>query len=192
VKRAVALLAGAALVVAPAVLRPSSEHAGGGELPALARWLGPIGSLAAAAQWVRADVAFREQDDVVGFARAELALALDPGATGTWSLFAQRQILDRAAPSLEPSAELRRSWIRAGRATLRRGLATAREPEELWFLEGLLLVATAERDPDLGWPGGDRALCLEAARAFERAAEAGHPQGAEMAAAAHGLAHAAR
>lgn len=189
-KRLAALLAGLGLCVAPWAAGPP-PRAAGGPLPVLARWLGPIGSLAATVQWVRADAAFRRNDDVVGFARAELALALDPGATGTWSLFAQRQIIDRAAPSREPSPELRRDWIAAGRATLRRGATTAREPEELGFLEGLLLVMTAERDPELGWPGGERALLEEARRAFERAARAGHPHGAEMAERVDELAHGA-
>ena len=189
-KRAVPIALGFLLCAAPLVLRSGdTSEAEPRPLPALARWLGPIGNLAAGLQWVRADTAFRRNDDIVGFARAELALALDPGATGTWSLLAQRQMLQRAAPGRGTTPAERRAWIEAGRETLRRGLATARAPEELWFLEGYLLMFCAERDPELGWPGGDQAILQEAWTALDRAAQLGHREAMELAQLVHDVAH---
>jgi hypothetical protein len=177
-------LSGWALVVAlvalaPVPSDPASSHAGEG---LLRRLLGPVASLAASAQWVRADLAFREGREELGFARAQTALLLDPGAAEGWNFLAWHQGYDLASPEREPDPSRRLAWLRAGMETAARGERVAREPADLALLQGLMLAKTAAIDPRLAWPGGERGMWRDAAEHFERAGSLGAPLGAALAA----------
>lgn len=167
-RRALGWVALAGLVTAalafPAPPRPAA--------PLLRRLLGPAASLVAEVQWVRAHRALREGRLELALARAEGALALDPGATGGWQLAASWLAQDRAAREPDPARRL--AWIRAGLQLAERGQATAREPGELAFLRGLILALRAGPDAELPWPGGPGQPWREAAAAFRDAERAGH------------------
>ena len=139
------------------------------------RLLGPISSLAASAQWVRVDLAFRAGRPELGFARAERALALDPASPEGWSFLARQQAFSLASVEREPDPRRRRSWIRAGLETAARGEALSRDPAGLARLQGEILVKVVWLDPDVGWPGGVDALWLEAVGHFRRAQRLGDP-----------------
>ena len=141
------------------------------------RLLGPISSLAASAQWVRVDHAFRAGRPALAFARAERALALDPASPEGWSFLAWQQASFLASEVRESDPARRLAWIRASLATAARGEAQSRDPAELALLQAVILVKVATLDPDIGWPGGLRALWEEAATHFERAHRLGHPAG---------------
>ena len=179
---------GAALLAAQALRLAAAEPVPDrpADVPgnALSRLLGPAASLAATVQWIRVGRAFDRGADGLAFARAETALALDPGATGGWDLLASRQALHLGSVSREPDPARRLAWLRAGLATARRGEAVAREPAALAFLAGVCLLVHAEQDPDLPWPGGAAGLWQAAAGEFERAAALGHPHADGLAASA--------
>ena len=174
-KRAAFALGAVALVGAALCSSPAPERPGG----LAARWLGPLAGPAAAWQWVRADLAFGRGETELGLARAELALRMDPALTRGYALLASHMGIDLASPKREPDLLRRRAWLRAALAALERGERSARDPRELRFQRGLLLALSAMRDPDV-WPGGERALWLEARAAFAEAARAGHAEAAEM------------
>lgn len=148
------------------------------------RLAGPFASLAAAYQWARADRAMQLDEVSLALTRAEGALWLDRRSTAGWNMLANYLGMDLAAPGRERDPRRRAAFLQAALDTIERGCVLAREPEELWFLRGLLLALTALRDPDLPWPGGPAALWTAAAEAYEQAAELGHPEGSEMATAA--------
>jgi hypothetical protein len=159
---------------------PSAERrVPGGSLAE--RLLGPVAELAADLQWVRTHDALRRGDVALAFARAESALALAPGATGGWLFLARYLAFDRASEEREVDPERRRAAVAAGLELARRGEACAREPAELALWQGLVRVKEAE-EGDLAWPGGARVLLGDAVADFERAAELGHADGAELAA----------
>lgn len=169
---AVAVLLGRA---GPAESAPSS-------LPM--RLLGPVSSAAAGVQWVRVRTSMHDGRTDQALARAQLALELDPGATGGWLLICAHLAFDRASATREPDPERRLAWVRAALRLAARGERTARAPAELAQFQGLLLGQIAQADAPLPWPGGARALWLEAAEDFERSARLGARDGEELAAAA--------
>jgi hypothetical protein len=120
----------------------------------------------------------------LALARASTALELDPGDTAGWSLLAWHLALERGSILREPSPERRVVWLRAGLDVARRGEASARDPGELALWSALMLSQVAQEDAPPPWPGGVEALWREAAEAFERAAQGGHPEGAALAEAA--------
>jgi hypothetical protein len=148
---------------------PRARPAGG----IAARLLGPTAGLAASVQWIRVGRAFRNGDAALGFARAEAALALDPGATTGWDLLASYQGFTLASAAHEADAGRRVAWLEAGVATTHRGQARAREPGSLAVTRGLMLLVHAEQDPELPWPGGRAALLHAAEVAFREAVELG-------------------
>ena len=175
--RVVALLLAAALIA----LAPGRGRGGSANDRGLAqRLLGPIASLAASAQWVRVDLAFRAGETELALARAEQALALDPGSPELWYDLAWRQAFTLASPERELDPALRLAWLRSGLATAAEGEARSREPAELALLQGLILVKSAWLDPALPWPGGVDGMWTDAARHFERAAALGHPRAAAL------------
>lgn len=174
----VAALAGAATLFVLAPGRTLRRE--GGERGLAVRLLGPIASLAASAQWVRVDLAFRAGRTELALARAEQALALDPGSPELWNALAWVQAFVLASPEREPDPGLRLAWLRSGLATAAEGEARSREGAELALLQGLILVKAALLDPDLPWPGGPKGMWAEAARHFERAQRLGHRAAPEL------------
>lgn len=142
------------------------------------RLAGPLAGPLAAAQWVRVDLAIRAGRTDLALARAETAFTLNPTSTSGWFFLSRHLAFDLASPAREPDAAVRRRWVRAALAVAARGEASADEPAELAFWQGLVLTRTAEVDPELGWEGGVVGLWSEAAEQFERAARAGHPDAA--------------
>ena len=145
------------------------------------RLLGPLASLAASAEWIRADMELRAGRSDLALRRAERALAIDPGATAGWSFLAWHLAFDRGSPEREPDARRRVAWIRAALDVTARGERAARSPSELALLTGFILAFRAAPDPELDWPGGKAALLREAEQAFRRAADLGQASGHDLA-----------
>lgn len=169
----------AVLAAALAIPLPTREPARGSSL--LQRLFGPVAGLAASAEWVRADIAFREGRPELAIARAQAALALDPGAAEGWGFLAYHEAFTLASPERERDPARRLAWIKAALETAAQGEARSRAPAELALLSGLILVKIASADPELPWPGGPSALAQAAAEHFERAGRLGSPQGADLA-----------
>jgi len=148
------------------------------------RLFGPIASAAASVQWVRVQSAIDAGRPDLALARAETALALDPGSTEGWVYLSRHLAFDRASLERESDPERRARWIRAALSLVERGEALAREPAELAVWRGLILVKVASLDPGLPWDGGVAGMWRDAAAAFERAAELSHPEGLALAEAA--------
>jgi hypothetical protein len=169
-----------ALLFAPAFgpREPSAPRA-----PSFAlRLLGPIASVAASVQWVRVDSAIRAGRTDLALARAETALAIDPGSTAGWTFLSRYMALDLASPAREPDTQRRLSWIKAALRVAERGEKTAREPSELALWEGLVLATVVALDDDLPWPGGAAGKWNDAALCLDRAAALGDPEAAQLAA----------
>jgi len=140
------------------------------------RLLGPIASLAASAQWVRYDLALRAGEYELAYARAETALALDRGASEGWATLASHLIFNRGSLNAAGTPEKRRRWIRSGLDLIDQGEALVRDPEALAFLRGTIYAHLAlQPEEELDWPGGRQAALVQAAEAFEHAAELGYP-----------------
>lgn len=131
--------------------------------------IGPIAGVAASVQWVRAHHELRNGRDARGFALAETALALDPGATNGWSLLVDHQLRALASHLREPDPDRRRAWIVSALRTAERGLEVARDPARLALdtAAGLWILAEADEVPT--WRNGRVGLEAEAAAWFERA-----------------------
>lgn len=177
-----------ALIVAPIALerRPREQRS------LAERALGPIAGLAASIEWVRADHALRHERFELAYARAEHALALAPRAPEGWKFLARHFAFQRASPQREPDPSVRRQWLQAAFDVLERGEKVVRPGGELAFERGLILLDCAEiatlptvAPEERPWPGRASATYEQAARAFARAAERGHPQGRENAELAH-------
>ncbi len=148
------------------------------------RLLGPVADLAAAAEWVRADLAWtRGRTDLYDL-RAQRALRLAPGDPNGWAYYAHHLVYDRGSPTLGDKAE-REVWVRAGISVLERGERETRRPGKLAFQLGIVYLSLAQVDDE------DRPLPLSraqawraAAAAFDRAAAYGEPVAAEAADAA--------
>lgn len=177
-----------ALIVAPIALdRRPREHLSFAE-----RALGPIAGLAASVEWVRADNALRHERFELAYARAEHALALAPRAPEGWKFLARHFAFQRASPQREPDPRLRQQWLQAAFDVLERGEKVVRPGGELSFERGLILLDCAEiatlptvAPEERPWPGRASGTYEQAARAFVRAAELGHPRGRENAELAH-------
>ncbi|MCZ6597606.1 MAG: hypothetical protein O7B99_08210 [Planctomycetota bacterium] len=139
------------------------------------RLLGPVASLAAKIQWIRFDRARANGRPSLAITLAEVALDLDPGDTRGWNVLASYLALDLASTSREPSSTSRLYWMEAGLGVARRGEEIARNPGDLAFLRGVILVSHAENDPELPRPGGVKGMWEDASSAFLRAAELGYP-----------------
>ncbi|MDP6368242.1 MAG: hypothetical protein QF615_01440, partial [Planctomycetota bacterium] len=112
----------------------------------------------------------------------ELALALDPTATDGWYYLARHLALDRSAADRCPDAAQRAHWFRLGLSVLERGEAHAGRPAELILDRGLLLAYLGSLpEGEIPWPGGAAGAWGQARQAFQRAAELGHPQAADLA-----------
>ena len=166
----VALTLGLGVCFAP--LPPTREQTHSSSLAG--RLLGPVASLAASVQWVRADVAFRRGRVELFLARSETALTLAPESADGWSYLAMTQAFTLASPEREPSPARRLAWVQAGLATAAEGERLASAPGELAILAGTIMVKTASLDPDLPWPGGPVAIWEAAASHFERAGRLGY------------------
>lgn len=182
-RRAILWCASIALVAAPCALpRPDAGAS------ALERVLGPLAGIAASVEWVRADAALRRERFELAYARAEHALALSPSAPDGWLFLARHFAHQRASLERERDATVRRQWVQAAFDVLARGERRAGAGGALAFERGLLLFGFAKiaELPDVPeaerpWPGNARAIYSQAARAFDRAAELGHKDGAEYA-----------
>ena len=141
----------------------------------VSRLLGPFARLAASVQWIRFERARSAGRHELAIARAESAIALDPGDTSGWDLLAWHLAVNLSSVESEPDPRRRLAWVRAGLDVARRGEASARDPGALAYLQGLLLFVKAENDPELPWPGGVKSLWLTAAEHFERAEALGYP-----------------
>ena len=164
-----ALLAVSALVFTP--LPPTHAAASGSSLGA--RLVGPIASLVASAQWVRADLAFRSGRIELFLSRAHTALRLAPDSVEGWRYLAWHQAYALASPEAEPDPERRLAWVRAGLATAAQGERVTDHPEELALLGGLILIKLPNVDPKLDWPGGMAGAWEAAAEHFDRAQRLG-------------------
>ncbi len=154
---------------------PVPETQGGKHSPSIAvRLFGPIAVLAASAQWVRADVAFRNGRVELYLARARTALALAPGIADGWTSLAKTQAYSLGSPEREPDPVRRLAWIRAGLATAAEGERAASNPGEMALQAGLIMVKVATIDPRLPWPGGLAAIWDAAASHFDRALSLGY------------------
>lgn len=171
--------AAAGLLALGLSLAPATAH--GPARPASARLAGPFGGLLASAQWVRVQEAAASGRHGLALARAEAALALDPGSNAGWEIVAAHQGLYLASPEREPDPARRAAWLEAALATCRRGQEQARDPAGLAWFRGLL-CRTRARDEVPVRPAEE--LWARAARAFEEAAELGHPDAALHAASA--------
>lgn len=159
---------------------PPPERPALGEAGPLTRWLGPIGSLAASAEWVRWNSAMRHGDTERAYLHAGRALALDPRSPVGWSTLGQHLVFDRSAAALERDPAQRGPWARAGLDVLREGEARSSDPAALALIAGDLAVFLSERaGGDLPWPGGAAALLDEAAASYARALAFGHPKAGE-------------
>jgi len=149
-------------------LRPAI---GGSEGSAALRLLGPISSLAAGWQWVRVRMALYDGKPDLAYARAELALELDPEATDGWSYLASTMAFDRASPYRQRNPLLRTRWTEVALEVLERGEASAAQPAELAVQRGLTLVFVGNSEGAVPWEGGAAGAWGDAQRAFERATE---------------------
>jgi hypothetical protein len=184
----VAALLATSYVTSPRRTGAAAPDADVDGLPALVgRLLGPLRSLAAGLQWVRVQSARLAGEHEVALARAETALALDPGAAEGWRIVATHLALDLGSREREPDPRRRAELLRAGLATLERGERVARDPANLALWRGILLVTHAEvsaasgEDAALPWPGGVAGMWHDAAAAFERAVELGIDDARELA-----------
>jgi hypothetical protein len=160
----------------------TAHSATSGERSLAERLLGPVASLAAAAVWVRADVALRAGEYSTAYARAETALELEPSRADAWIYFAHHLVFERASLSRTVDPAERRAWVQAGFDVLARGARATRDPGEVLAYRGLVFdYLAAVPDADRPWPGTAREALLEAARAFDAAHAAGAADAAELA-----------
>jgi tetratricopeptide (TPR) repeat protein len=146
----------------------------GGDRPgasATLRLFGPISSLAAGWQWVRTRIALYDGRPDLAYARAELALELDPAATEGWAYLAATMAFDRASPYRQPVPALRTRWTEAALEVLERGERSAARPAELAVQRGLILVLVGEAEGAIPWDGGAAAAWEAADAAFASAIE---------------------
>jgi hypothetical protein len=146
------------------------------------RLLGPVASLAASVQWVRFDAALRRGDTGRAYARAEVALRLDPGEPRGWIFLARHLVYERGSILREPDRAARARWVEAGLDTLRRGEPLTRDPGALLFERGVVLAFQASlSDEDRAFPRGEEEAWRSSSEAFEAAAAAGTPGAARAA-----------
>ena len=157
------------------------------------RLLGSFAGLAASVQWVRFDLALRRGDTARAYARAEVALRLDPGDPRGWIFLARHLAYERGSILREPDRDARARWIEAALETLRRGEPLAQDRGSLLFERGVVLAYQASlQDEDRAFPRGEAEAWTLAAEAFEAAAVAGAPDAAQAAVLARERAELAR
>ena len=177
----------ACFVAAAALFFWSARHRADDARPdsLIERLVGPIASLAANLEWVRVDDALRLERHELAYARAEIALAIAPGDAEGWIFLAHHFVYERGSIRREPDRAARSRWIEAALDLLSRGEKSAREPGRIAFKRGVIFASLAlMEDDERPWPGTRREAWLEAARAFDRAAEAQEPIAREAATAA--------
>jgi hypothetical protein len=179
-RRAVAWVLALGLLLLPGALVPAQDA----DRTPVQRFLGPVAELVASIEWVRCERARRRGREDLALLHAERALALAPSDTAGWDRLASHLGFDLASSTREPDPARRSQWLAAALAVCERGAERADDPRTLSILRGLLCAVHADLDPDIAWPGGARALWLEAARSFDRAASLGHASAAELAAGA--------
>lgn len=146
------------------------------------RLLGPVAGLAASVQWVRFDAALRRGDGARAYARAEVALRLDPGEPRGWIFLARHLVYERGSLLREPDRAARARWIEAGLDTLRRGEPLTRDPGVLLFERGVMLAFQASlSDEDRAFPRDRAEAWGLASEAFEAAGAIGTPEAARAA-----------
>ena len=185
-----------ALLLAAYSLR-AHERPGAGDTDSLTRRLcGPFAELAARGQWVRVHGAMLAGRPDLVFQRAEVAFELDRGATEGWLFLARHLFYDRASQRSEPEPRRRAAWMSAALDVAERGEQVAREPGRLALWSGLALVRMASEEeliwpPTAAGPAGPaerRRILEQAARDFERAADAGEADAAGLGSEARRLA----
>ena len=97
------------------------------------RLLGPITSLAASVQWVRAEHALRSGRSGEGYALAESALELQPTSTEAWSFLAHHFLFERASPASEVNLKKEES----NRESTRMDANNTGRPRGHWDTEGM-------------------------------------------------------
>jgi len=154
----------------------------------------PWRTLATSVDWIRFERARIAGRHARALQHAERATKRTPSGTAGWELFASYLGFELAgehgpwassperAGGPDAAARTRAGWLSAAAEVTRRGEASARHPAELALLRGVLFATRAADTEPLPWEGGRRGLWTEAAAAFERAAELGRPEFAELAA----------
>lgn len=167
------LLAGAACLASAFAIGPRpGDRAAMGRLQRLA---GPLGSVAASAQWMRFTLATRSGDGERALGVGRSALGMDPLAPDGWQLLAHHLVFERGSDAESAGPRGRRAWIEAGLDLLQQGARTSREPGVLFYDLGLVAMYLGTLPPaERPWEGCQPQLVARAVRAFEGAREAGH------------------
>jgi hypothetical protein len=122
------------------------------------RLFGPWPQALAALQWMRADQAFAAGDLAVALSRAERALRLAPHNPDGWASLVIWQGGSLASATRQCDRERRRAWLEAALATAERARGLAEPYAPVAAAAAAVLLAQAESDPPLSWPGGVPAL----------------------------------
>lgn len=128
------------------------------------RLLGPLPQSLAALQWLRADQAFAVGDVGLALSRAERALRLCPHNPDGWASLVIWQGGSLASATRQSSRDHRRAWLQAALATAERARGVAEPYAPVAAATAAVLLAQADSDPPLDWPGGPAALRLLAER----------------------------
>jgi hypothetical protein len=146
------------------------------------RLLGPVASLVASAQWVRADLALREGRFELFCERAERALSIADDDPQAWIFFAHQLLFSRTSLERAGSAAERAAWFEAGLEVLRRGAERARGSAEIHLYEGGVWSAVAAMDEGIRpWRGTREQALARSIACFQRAAAEGSRLAAELA-----------
>ena len=146
------------------------------ERPAARRLLGPIGSLAAAWEWVVFDAAVHEGREEAAWLAARRALSWDPQPAAGWIRLAEHLWFLRGSAERVPEPELRTRWFEAGLQVLEEGIATSGAPEQVALVRARMLglyLAPLVADGAIAWPGGLPAVEERTREALELALELG-------------------
>jgi hypothetical protein len=173
-RRADALRKGAACGLVLAAAAAWSWPAARGTRTLQERICGPLAASAAALQWTRAESAVRRGALGTGLAHARDALRCTPRSGPLWEQYARLLALHLGSTEREPDAGRRRAWLSAGLAALDEGERNVGDRGGFALARAFVLLAKAEVDPELGWPGGSDALERDALSALEQARAAGN------------------
>lgn len=146
------------------------------ERPAARRLLGPIGSLAAAWEWVVFDAAVHEGREEAAWLAARRALSWDPQPAAGWIRLAEHLWFLRGSAERVPEPELRTRWFEAGLQVLEEGIATSGAPEQVALVRARMLglyLAPLVADGAIAWPGGLPAVRERTREALDLALELG-------------------
>ncbi|MDF1800109.1 MAG: hypothetical protein P1V81_13100 [Planctomycetota bacterium] len=159
-----------------------------GEARAPGGVLGPVGPMLAQVQWVRARLAREAGLEGRSLALMESARDLDSRSEAAWSSLADHMGLTLASAESGRPGEERAAWLAGADGVGGGGAAAGAPPGGRAGPAGGRRRSPAATDPDLPFvdvPSGARAtlgLWTAAARAFDHAAELGHPDGTSAAA----------